>query len=435
MYTVFMRISKTLLTPILILMLVILACTSTGQTQIQTQVSLAGKTALAQGGEIAKTQAAKLEKTAVSIAETQTDKLKETAVAAAATKADDIQETAVAALETQLAGGNYPRQFPNTARNDNLLVGAYYYPWYGPDRIHWQDGYAEHPTLGEYDSADRKVINQHIDWAAGHGIDFFAVSWWGIGSHEDQVFKDELLNSPMRDEIQFAVLYESAGLLPVSNETIDLDSPDTLQKLLDDFKYIQDTYFNDPHYLKIGDRPVVFIYLTRIFTGDVGGAFSALRGALRSRGSDVYLVGDEVYWGNAQSLESSHIQAFDAVTAYNMHTSVPDIADNFSQKVQAEFTTWKATAGSLGVAFVPDALPGFDDTLVRPEANHPPIPRSVDLFENQLDIALSLLDPQIKMFTITSWNEWHEDTSIEPAQEFGLEYLDALQRKLDSRTP
>lgn len=414
-------------------MLVILACTSTGQTQIQTQVSLAGKTALAQGGEIAKTQAAKLEMTAVTIAETQTDKLKETAVSAAATKADNLQETAIAALKTQLAGGDYPRQFPNTARNDTVLVGAYYYPWYGPDRNHWQDGYAEHPTLGEYDSADKKVINQHIDWASGHGIDFFAVSWWGIGSHEDQVFKDELLNSPMRDEIQFAVLYESTGLLPVSNDSIDLDSPDTFQKLLDDFKYIQDTYFNDPHYLKIDDRPVVFIYLTRIFTGDVGGTFSALRGALRSRGSEVYLVGDEVYWGNAQSLGASHIQAFDAVTAYNMHTSVPDIADNFSQKVQNEFTTWKATADSLGVAFVPDALPGFDDTLVRPEANHPPIPRSVGLFESQLDIALSFLDPQINMFMTTSWNEWHEDTSIEPAQEFGLEYLDALQRKLESR--
>jgi len=414
-------------------MLVILACTSTGQTQIQTQVSLTGKTALAQGGEIAKTQAARLEKTAISIAETQTDKLKETAVSAAATKADDFQETAVAALETQLAGGDYPRQFLNTARNDRILVGAYYYPWYGPGRNHWQDGYAEHPTQGEYDSADKKVINQHIDWAAGHGIDFFAVSWWGIGSHEDQVLKDELLNSPMRDEIQFAVLYESAGLLPASNDSIDLDSPDTLQKLLDDFKYIQDTYFDDPHYLKIGDRPVVFIYLTRIFTGDVGGAFSALRGALRSRGSEVYLVGDEVYWSNAPSLGSSHIQAFDAITAYNMHTSDTDIADNFSQKVQNEFTTWKATADSLGVAFVPNTLPGFDDTNVRPEANHPPIPRSVGLFEQQIDIALSLLDPQINMFMITSWNEWHEDTSIEPAQEFGLEYLEALQRKLDSQ--
>jgi hypothetical protein len=433
MYTIFMRNTKSFLIPLLVLLLVILACTSTGQNQIQTQAAMVGKTALAQGNEIAKTQAAKLEATAISIAETQADKLKETAVSAVATKADDLQETAAAAIETQLAGGSNPSQFQNTAKNDNILVGAYYYPWYGPDRNHWQDGYAEHPTLGEYNSADNAVINQHIDWASAHGIDFFAVSWWGIGSREDQVFKDELLNSTMGDEIQFAVMYESAGLLPVFDETIDLDSPDTLQKLLDDFKYLQDTFFNDPHYLKIDDRPVVFIYLTRIFTGDVGGAFSALRGALRSRGNEVYLIGDEVYWGNTNSLSPSHVQAFDAVTAYNMHTSIPDIAENFSQKVQNEFTNWKAAADNLGVSFIPDALPGFNDTQVRPEANNPLIPRSVALFETQLDIALSLLDPQINMFMITSWNEWHEDTSIEPAQEYGLQYLDALQRKLNSR--
>lgn len=426
-----MHTPKSLFIPILILMLVILACTSTGQNQIQTQASGLGKTALAQGGEIAKTQAAKLEATALSIAETQADKLKETAFSAAATKADDLKETAAAALETKLAGGSYLRQFPNTAGNDSILTGAYYYPWYGPSRNHWQDGYAEHPLLGEYTSSDKDVINQHIDWASGHGVDFFAMSWWGIGSREDQVIKEDFINSTLANEIQFAILYESAGLLPITDEgTINLDSPDTLQKLLDDFKFLQDTYFNNPHYLMIDGRPVIFIYLTRIFTGDVSGTLSALRGAMLSRGHDVYLVGDEVYWGNAQSLGVSHIQAFDAVTAYNMHTSVPDIADNFSQKVQNEFTNWKATADSLGVAFVPDALPGFDDSLVRPEANHPPIPRSVGLFESQLDIALSMLDPQIKMFMITSWNEWHEDTSIEPAQEYNLDYLEALQRKL-----
>jgi len=447
MYTVFMRTPKSLFTPLLILMLLILACSSTGQTQLETQVASVGKTALAQGGEIAETQAARLKATAVSLAETQAEILKETALAAAGTKADilkdtavsvaetqvdDLKETAAAALETQLAGG-YHRQFPITSRNDNLLVGAYYYPWYGPGRNHWADGYAEHPKLGEYDSSDKEVINQHIDWASGHGIDFFAVSWWGPGSPEDSVLKDRILKSPMINDIQFAILYESAGLLSVSNETINLDSPDNLQKMLNDFKYIQDTYFNDPHYLKIDGRPVVFVYLTRIFTGDVAGAMHAFHGALLSRGSDVYLIGDEIYWGNSQSLPANHIQAFDAVTAYNMHTSVPDIADNFNNKVKDQYTTWKAKADELGVAFIPDILPGFDDTLVRPEANHPPIPRSVSLFESQLDTALSLLDPKINLFMITSWNEWHEDTSIEPAQEYGFDYLDALQRKLNSR--
>lgn len=57
----------------------------------------------------------------------------------------------------------------------------------------------------------------------------------------------------------------------------------------------------------------------------------------------------------------------------------------------------------------------------------------MDLFKSQLDLALSLLDPKLNMVMITSWNEWHEDTSIEPAQEYNFDYLDALQSKLNGR--
>ena len=429
-----MRLPKSILTPLLILFLVILACSSSEQGQIQTQVASVGKTALAEGGEIARTQAAQLKKTAVTIAETQADILKKTALSLAETQVDNLKETASAALGTQLAGGGYERQFPNTSKDDNYLVGAYYYPWYGPGRNHWEDGYAGHPTLGEYDSGARNILNQQIDWAAGHGIDFFAVSWWGPGSREDSVLKDHFLKSPLIQEFQFVILYESAGRLQVSPDgTINIDSLENQDTLLKDLTYLQQEYWHHPQYLKIDGRPVVILYLTRIFTGDISAAFNAIRSTLRANGEDMYLIGDEVYWGNSQSLPKAHIQTFDAVTAYNMHTSVEGIADDFNGKVSQEYAAWEARANDLGVDFIPGILPGFNDTSVRPQANHPPIPRSVGLFESQLDTAFEFLSPRIKLFMITSWNEWHEDTSIEPAQEFGFDYLDALQRKKESQ--
>ncbi len=125
---------------------------------------------------------------------------------------------------------------------------------------------------------------------------------------------------------------------------------------------------------------------------------------------------------------------FDGVTAYNMHTSISGIGDNFAGRVRARYALWAEAADQHGVAFVPNVIPGFDDTAVRPEAAHPIIPRSVELFSAQLSDALALASGPTRLVMITSWNEWHEDTSIEPGQEFGLEYLELLRDVTTSTT-
>ena len=330
----------------------------------------------------------------------------------------------------------YQRRFPSTAGDDGYLVGAYFYPWYGPGRGHWQDGYAGQPVLGEYDSTDPTVINQQIDWATGHGIDFFAVSWWGPGSREDTILRQHLLQSQLAPDIRFAVLYESTGRLAQSADgTFNLDDPVNRQKLLDDLTYLQATHWRDSQYLRIEGRPAVILYLTRSFSGDVTAALGSIRQELLQRGDDVYLIGDEVYWQNWETADLPRLQPYDAVTAYNMHTSVPGIADYFTSKVSQAYSEARQKITQAGVASVPDVIPGFDDTSVRPTALHPPIPRSPLLFAEQLDMALGLVDPALKMVLVTSWNEWHEDTSIEPAQSFGFEYLDVLQARLRAMPP
>ena len=93
-----------------------------------------------------------------------------------------------------------------------LILGAYYYTWYGIGeqwRLYprpWQ------PILGEYRSADMSTIEQHHKWARSAGIgetsmvfslqnggllcmyyssDFFAVSWGGDGTRSASHLKDK----------------------------------------------------------------------------------------------------------------------------------------------------------------------------------------------------------------------------------------------------
>jgi len=317
-----------------------------------------------------------------------------------------------------------------------LLIGAYWYPWFGPGRRHWEEGYLGEPALGEYDSADPAVIRQQVAWATDHGIDLFVASWWGQGSKEDTVLSTSFPEVIEGSDFRFAVLYETPGLLGMDGGHIRLTDAETQQQLIDDVTYLAKTYLDHPNYLRIEGRPVLFLYLTRTFSGDIQSAMDAVREAVRAEvGEPAFVIGDEVYW---QSPSSPRIRPYDGVTAYNMHTSVPGIAEGFAGKVGEQYAFWARKTATEGVAFIPDVLPGFDDTGVRPEAEHPVIPRDPERFAVQLRDAIALAHGPIRMVMITSFNEWHEFTSIEPGESFGLTYLEIVRDTADdtgSRIP
>ncbi len=315
---------------------------------------------------------------------------------------------------------------PRESRSVNAaaeLIGAYYYPWYSETR-HWTEGYKGIPVLGEYDSRDQQVINTHIEWAVSNGIDFFAMSWWGPGSWEDVTLREHFLKASLIDRIKFCIHYETWGRLKVSCWWVNLNDPANRERLRQDFEYLRDTYFNHPSYLLIDGKPVVIIYLARTFVGDVKNVISELREELEE---NVYLIGDLVYWQNPDApWQRRLIQQFDAVTAYNMYIPFPGIGKNFVDRVSRRYEEWRQVASELGVGFIPSVMPGFDDTAVR-RAKHPVIERSPQLFRDFCSRALQHLDPKLSAVLITSFNEWHEYTQIEPAEEYGMTYLEIVK--------
>lgn len=321
----------------------------------------------------------------------------------------------------------YTREYENIAPDDNMLIGAYYYPWYSAT-THWDEGYKDPPVLGEYCSRDEETINIHIDWATGHGIDFFIMSWWGPYSWEDVTLKDHFVGASLADEIEFCIHYESWGRLEVFNGKVDLNNEWNRTRLIQDFKYLESTYFGESGYLRIDGKPVVVIYLARTFAGDVEGAISELRGEL---GEDVYLIGDMVYWQNPDTAGQRLLMAqFDAITSYNMHTSVEGIDDDFGEKFSQKYAEFHEVAKEVGVGFVPKLMPGFDDSPVRPEAGNPVIVRSPERFEGFCEEVLKHLDPELNAIFITSFNEWHEYTQIEPDETYGTTYLEIVRDKI-----
>jgi len=311
---------------------------------------------------------------------------------------------------------------------ENYFVGVYYYPWYDYNR-HWDEGYLrdklvipQPPYLGEYSSRDNNLITQHINWSLNYEIDFWVISWWGPGSWEDITILNYICPLISGSNLKFCIFYESTGRL--GDPPINFDNPLIFNTFVSDFEYIAQNYFNKTNYLYYNGRPVVFIYLTRTFTGNYAGAIDTVRAHLQNMGYNVFLVGDEVYWGTPNP---NRISRLDAITAYNMHgpsqyAGYPSNT-NFLKNTSAKYKEYKEAANNLGVKFIPNAMPGFNDRAVRLWANHYVIPNQykqnwdhTTTFRRFLITARIHLDNQInRWIVITSWNEWHEDTQIEPS--------------------
>ncbi|MBN1766354.1 MAG: hypothetical protein JW860_13925 [Sedimentisphaerales bacterium] len=302
---------------------------------------------------------------------------------------------------------------------DECLVGAYYYPWYGPgagghDFASLRSSLVprQYPLAGLYNSSDPNLIAQHISQSLRANITFWAVSWWGPDDFTDNVFRNTILTHAQAGQLKYAILYESTGRLG------SFSKPD-YANLLPDFQFFAKYYFNNPNYLKVDGRPVVFIYLTRVYFRGKGGAEL---GALRSAHPDLYIVADDIF---GRHYKSTDAVKWDAVTAYDVYGPAMGVFGSTQKALDrwADIMNDAGTAAhSAGVGLIPSASPGFNDKAIRP--GHRGAPRYFtdnplsaegDLFRKMLkEIVVPKADPLAgDMIMITSFNEWHEDTQIE----------------------
>jgi hypothetical protein len=360
---------------------------------------------------------------------------------------------------------------------NEYLITASYYPWYYPERWNYTECVAgllrtnlvpaQQPVLGAYSSADSAVINRHIEWCSENGINVLMIEYIRPGDFIDTVLTKHFLKSPRINDIYFTFLYDWAIVFP--NFTVD-DAKIT--QAVSHFNYIADTYFAHPRYLKIKNgRPVIFIYVTRALTpaNMVQKLASALRAAMQAKGYDIYLVGDEYFF--LSTPQSSKLQYWDAIFGYDVYASKGGYPDStgYLSIISSSQSAYKQTASAttvLGkttkVAFIPSCMPGFNDRAIRRTcANHPALARRKNknaaegsMFQTAFgDISFAHLDTAVNMISITSFNEWHEDTQLEPTfvssatffdnsttgtqytqgilhEGYGMKYLDIIRNKV-----
>jgi glycoprotein endo-alpha-1,2-mannosidase len=194
-------------------------------------------------------------------------------------------------------------------------------------------------------------------------------------------------------------------------------------------EYMCENYFDHPSYYKIDGRPVIFVYVTRKLEeqGVLEATILTMRTSASKCGHDIYLIGDHIF-ESAPDVAEVFVPFwfFDALTNYDVYGSMgrpsPFAGRNVVDTYYAQQEQWRNRAHESGCRYIPAVSPGYNDRGVRPEKNHPPLSRKLtansadgSLFAYQLSKATRLVDPQVdNLLVVNSFNEWHEDTQIEP---------------------
>jgi glycoprotein endo-alpha-1,2-mannosidase len=329
-----------------------------------------------------------------------------------------------------------PTESPSSAptyipvKPSKITVGVYYYPWYYDD-FHVDGGYLREqldppqlPVLGEYNDQESSVITQHLAWSRQANVQLWVTSWWGPDRRED-IATLKILQHRDLGANKIALLYETTGRI------LKKEGP-TTKNIVPDIGYMCEHYFQDEHYFTIDGRPVLFVYSTRKLykLGLLQEVVALMRGAAASYGHDPYIIGDQVF-SEAPFGEEGVYSPFadlDGVTGYDTYGTI--MLDNDDDEFYAGDVTnytrrsqdWKRLAELQSCTFVPCVTPGFNDRGVREHVDHGPLSRRINttaepgsLFRALLEQARYFVDESTSnLLLVNSFNEWHEDTQIEP---------------------
>lgn len=303
-------------------------------------------------------------------------------------------------------------------KTNGAFIGAYYYPWYWKSR--WtEQPIANTPVLGHYESTDRTVVRQHIKWAKEADVDFFIMSWLNTDGRENAILKKTVLPELEKADYRFIILYETRlALTWPYDKAVNLDrrlanATKAGDTLIEQFEYMAHTYFSSPSYLRVNGRPVVILYAMGDMTNSAP-YFRNLKQRMSKRGVDLHMIADMVYWDPLERNDWPMLKEnFEAVTAYNLW-----YRPNFLTVASNRFRLADDLARANGLRFIPNVMPGYDDTRLRGLGR--PVFERMDtrFYRDYWTMSSSFVDRQQPFLFITSFNEWHEGSELEPSKEY-----------------
>ena len=315
---------------------------------------------------------------------------------------------------------------------------------YGWERIEpWPE---RKPAIGWYDEGTPEVADWHIKIALEHGIQGFIYCWYRADFSPEihqtigHAVHDGMLKAKYLDRFQFAIMWENGCAKGVQ------DRDDLMNNVL---PYWLDNYFTHPSYVKIDNKPLLFVWRPERVAAELGGSaatrkvFDEMRAACRKRGLEGLWIVGCVETANEGLLKRLAEEGWDATSAYATWsqpqegpaidiegvTTVSNRAHVLAQK-----DVW---LGKKAVGALPDivsVMQGWD-----PRPWHGAKTQSYWADPSPEDFRAACreakriidatpgngLDKRVVVFD--NWDEFGEGHYIEPTVGFGFQYVDVIR--------
>jgi hypothetical protein len=289
------------------------------------------------------------------------------------------------------AGGSAPTTVRAKA-SDPIPVLAYYYIWF--DVQSWDRAKTDYPLLGRYSSSNIDVMRQHIQWAKAAGIEGFIVSWKSTDKLNERL--QQLIQVAEEENFKLAIIYQG---LDFYREPLPIGQIDA------DLSYFID-HFADQQAFALYEKPMVIWSGTWKFSREeiesvVLGKREHLLILASERNVDGYSRLADLVDGNA----------------YYWSSVNPDTFPGYLEKL----TAMGQAVHKNGGLWIAPAAPGFDARLV---GGTTIVERKDgETLQIQFNTAMQSSPDAVGLI---SWNEFSENSHIEPSENYGHLYLDVL---------
>jgi hypothetical protein len=273
-------------------------------------------------------------------------------------------------------------------------------------------------------------MQQHLKWADTAGVNFFTFRW--NGTTDNTILTNFKTQAPSAN-VKMVIDYNTAHLAATNASPL---IGAKLTTFANEWRTLISTYVNSQSsYYTINNQPVVMLSPLNLTASTLTSinyklVADTLRAVMNSYGLKPYIIGElTTGWVAPINYPDSILKAMDGIVLNTWSTTDYDRMFAFYSYSDLNYQNWKKTLEGWNIDYVPCIFPGWNNPSAPTQYV---IPRSDSNYIAYCNVAKRSMGKN-RLIMINSWNDFQKGNTLEPAAEYGTNYLTITRRELKKK--